>query len=303
VRNALASLILFVATLLAPLFAAHAQTGKRSRSDRDINAIGHREILHGQERTFIPSPDKERDRGAQYLAAFQRSGDLILDPEITTYLSALAQSIDRNSDAHMPVTVVVVDSNAVNACTSPGGYQYITRGLLIQAASEGELAAVFAHGLAQTALHVPARQELRQTLLAIFPPAPGTISVFACTSQAPLSLARGVRRADEFDADYFGVQYLYKSGYDPEYYLRFVQRIWPTGQGSAKMPVAFSRFPSVVERLKMLRGEIAAILPPRDPLVVSTAAFDEFQVHLHLLPPMPPEPDEPTLRRLNTSQD
>jgi beta-barrel assembly-enhancing protease len=291
-----ASLVLFAATVLIPLLAAHAQT-RRSKSDRDLNAIGHREIIHGDERKFIGSSDKERERGAKYFAAVERSAKLIRDPEITTYLSALAQSIAGNSDAHMPITVVVVNSNTANACTSPGGYQYITRGLLMQAGNEGEIAAVLAYGIAQTALHLPTRQELRQGLLAFFPHSPATTSVSTCILQAPLSLASGVRWSDELDVDYFGVQYLYKSGYDPEYYLRVVQRLWPTGQNSGNTPVALRRFPPALERLKMLRHEIAAILPPRGPMAVSTSPFDEFRSRLNALPPLPPEPGRPILLR------
>jgi predicted Zn-dependent protease len=108
--------------------------------------------------------------------------------------------------------------------------------------------------------------------------------------------------ADEVDADYFGVQYLYKSGYDPECYLRFVQRIWPARYGSANVPVAFSQFPPALERLKTLRSEIADILPPRGQSVVSTSAFDEFQAHLRKLPSPPPEPDQPILLRPNTEE-
>jgi predicted Zn-dependent protease len=294
--------ILFAATLpLVPLFASHAETIKRSRSDRDINAIGHRDIMHGKERQFITSPEKERELGAQYFVAFERSAKLIRDPEITTYLSALAQNIERNSDAHMPITVIVVDSNTVNACTSPGGYQYVTRGLLVHTETEGELAAVFAHGVAQTALHFPTRQQVRRALLTLVTPMPER-SRSSCTSQSSPPLVSGVRQADEFDADYFGVQYLYKSGFDPEYYLRFVQRIWPAGPGSANVPVAFSQFPPALERLKTLRSEIADILPPRGQSVVSTSAFDEFQAHLHTLPSPPPEPEQPVLLRPTTAE-
>jgi predicted Zn-dependent protease len=133
----------------------------------DVDNIVRSDIVHRKERQFITSPDKERELGAQYFAAFERSAKLIRDPEITTYLSALAQNIERNSDAHMPITIIVVDSNSVNACTSPGGYQYVTRGLIVHTETEGELAAVFAHGVAHTALRFPTRQQVRQALLTV----------------------------------------------------------------------------------------------------------------------------------------
>jgi predicted Zn-dependent protease len=292
---------LFVAALLfVPLFASQAAAVKRSKSDRDINAIGRRDIVHGNERKFITSPEKETQLGAQYFVAVEHSAKLITDREITNYLSELAKKIERNSDAHIPITVVIVDNNTVNACTSPGGYQYITRGLLVHAESEGELAAVLAHGVAQTALHFPTKQQLRQALMTVVTSTQSTIPVFSCTSLSSLALTSGVLPTDEFDADYFGVQYLYKSGYDPECYLRFVQRTWPVGPGSKN--VAFSRFPPTLERLNTVRREIADILPPRTQSIVSTSAFEEFLLHLRNLPPLPPEPDQPALLRPTSEQ-
>jgi predicted Zn-dependent protease len=250
---------------------------------------------------FVASLEKERELGAQYFATVERSARLIRDPEIIGYLTALAQNIERNSDAHMPITVVVVDSKAMNACTSQGGYQYVTRGLLVHMETEGELAAVLSHGVAYTALHSPARQQLRQALITIDTSTPATIPVFTCTSNFPLLINSALLQDDEFDADYFGVQYLYKSGYDPESYLDFVQRIWPADR-SSKGQVAFSPFPPTYARLKTLRKEISDVLSPRGQSVGSTSAFDEFQGHLRRLAPPPPEPDQPVLIRHNSEE-
>jgi len=89
---------------------------------------------------------------SRQLTVFEHSAKLIKDPEITGYLSELAEKFGRNSDAHMPISVVILDTKTVNACTSPGGSQYLTRGLLVHAQSESELAAVLSHGVAKTAL-------------------------------------------------------------------------------------------------------------------------------------------------------
>jgi beta-barrel assembly-enhancing protease len=97
----------------------------------------------------------------------------------------------------------------------------VTRGLLIHTETEGELAAVLAHGVAHTALHSPTKQQVRQALITVVTSTPATIPVFTCISQSSLLITSGVLQTDEFDADYFGVQYLYKSGYVPECYLLF----------------------------------------------------------------------------------
>lgn len=296
------SLTLFAALLtFVPLFCSQAVAVRRSKSDRDINAIGHRNIIRGDERKFIASPEKEKQLGAQFFSSFERSGKLITDSAISNYLSDLVQKIERNSDAAMPITVVVIDDNTVNACTSPGGYQYITRGLLAQAESEGELAAVLAHGIAETALHIPTRQQFRHGLLSLSVPTVfSTVSVFTCTSLSTSALASGASPSDELDADYFAVQYLYQSGYDPQCYLHFVDWIWPSAPGSRN--VAFSLFPPTDERLKMLRKEITDILPLRARMTGSTSAFEEFQRQLHSLPPAPPERDQPVLVRPASDQ-
>ena len=180
-------LALFAAVLTSiPLFCSQAAAARRSKSDRDISAIGRRNIAHGDERKFISAPQKEKQLGAQFFSAFQRSAKLITDSEINKYLSDLAQKIGRNSDSTMPVTVIVVDNNTVNACTSPGGYQYITRGLLAHAKSEGELAAVLAHGIAEAALRLPMRQQLRQSLLSLA--APTVLALWPAVPYPPMNL-------------------------------------------------------------------------------------------------------------------
>ena len=303
------SLALAFAANLSPvsLFASPASSTKRSRSDRDINAIGHRDIVRGQVRKFIGSPEKEKERGAAWAAVVERSTRLIHDPVLTDYLAALVKNLARNSDTQMPITVVVIDSDEVNACTSPGGYQYVTRGLLLQLESEGELAATLAHGIAHSALHSPTVQAVRQALMqvpGVTPARTSPFTWFTCASQTsqPFRTIYGLRQA-EFDADYFGVQYLYKSGYDPDSYVRFVERIWAAplyANGSAML--AFSQLPPASERVKALRGEITDILPQRDEATLSTSAFQEFKEHLHAFQTQHPGPKQPVLRRANSDE-
>jgi len=294
----------FAATLpVVPLFASPAPSTKRSRSDRDISAIGHRDVTNVQDRKFIGLPEEEKKRGAAWAAAVLRSTRLIHDPALTGYLAALAQILARNSDAQMPITVTLIDSDEVNACTSPGGYEYVTRGLLLQLESEGELAAVLAHGIAHTALHSPTIQAVRTVLMQVAGVSPvknSAFTWFTCTS--PQGIIYRVHHA-EFDADYFAVQYLYKAGYDPDSYVRFVQRIWaaPLSANGSDV-VAFGHFPPASERVEALRGEIADILPEQGEATVSSSAFEEFEEHLRAWEIQHPEPKQPTLRRANTDE-
>jgi predicted Zn-dependent protease len=292
----------FAATL--PVFASRAPSIKRSKSDRDINAIGHRDIAHEQDRKFIGSLALEEQRGAAWAAVVERSTKLVDDPALKDYLAELAQHLAQNSDAQMPITVTLVDSDEVQACTSPGGYQYVTRGLLLQLESEGELAAVLAHGIAHTALHTPTIKGIRQALMHVTVPGPVPDSAFTwfmCTTP-PSLIWNAINQVYEFDADYFGVQYLYKAGYDPDCNIRFVERVWPAGSLSGKAAVTINYVPATSERLKALRSEFADILPQRGEGTLSTSAFEQFEQRLHTWQAQHPEPHQPFLRRAETAQ-
>jgi predicted Zn-dependent protease len=302
----LAILLILVSLPLVPLDAAPPSSTKRSRTDRDINAIGQREIVPEQIQKIIGSPEKEKERGDAVALQVQHSNKLIQDPSITGYVAGLAENLARNSDAHVPITVMLIDSDEVNACTAPGGYQYLTRGLLLQLDSESELAAVLAHGIAHSALHTPTVQFWRQLRRDLMQPSGGFSAAksafmwLTCTSSA-LSFFSGARSADEFDADYFGAQYLYKSGYDLDGYTRFVQRIWPAPPSANKTVVlALSQFPPASQRSKAWRHEIAEILPLRSEATVSTSTFENFEERLRFWQkthPAPPAPTQPILRR------
>jgi predicted Zn-dependent protease len=126
-----------------------AQSGKRSRSDRDISAIGHRKIA--QDKNWY-SVEKEKELGDKVSAEYERRVPMLDDPAIVDYVARVAQKVAQNSDAKMPIAVSVIDSDESSALTLAGGHQYITRGLLLRLESEGELASVLARGIAHTAL-------------------------------------------------------------------------------------------------------------------------------------------------------
>jgi beta-barrel assembly-enhancing protease len=283
----------FAAALTAvPLVAWAVSPPKRSRSDKNIDAIGHRKITH--DANFY-SLAKETELGKNLSVEVERSARLLRDPAIAAYVERLAQKIAQNSDADLPITVQVTDSNEVDAFTLPGGYQYVSRGLLLRLESEGELASVLARGVAHTALHSAAREATRNELMkaASIPLIMSGQDVKGSSSSTlavPLTLIKW-KQENELDADYFGLQYLYKAGYDPECFVRFVQRIWPTSPTSVSaIAKAFSTFPPPPERLEALRREVADLLPRRDGSIVSTPEFQEFRERLRTWKPEEPAP-------------
>lgn len=306
VRKSWLPLALVFAVLVFPsaVFGSSTSARKRSKSDRDINAIGQRKIgdVHGN----WYSLEKEKETGARLSATFERSIAILRDPETGAYLDRLAHNIAQHSDAKMPVTVRIIDSEEVYALTLPGGYQYITRGLLLRMDEEGELASVLARGIAHTALRSSMLELSGENLaqIASIPPIfadqnPLVISTSNSEMAIPLVLLR-MRRDQELDADYFGVQYVYKAGYDMECFIRFIQTVWPASFASRGAPLtAFSAFPPLSERLEVLKKETSDILPKRDRAVISTPEFADFQQHLRNLPKPPSINPEPELKRTN----
>ena len=158
--------------------------------------------------------------GAQLSAEYEKSTPLIHDGATQVYLDRLALTISQNSDTQFPITVRVVDSEDSFSLTLPGGYQYVSRGLLLQMENEGEVAAAIARGIAHTSLRSATGLITRANLAR----AANVPVIFGSTTGPPGSstsdkdfmlplIALKHSRDDESAADYFGVQYLYKSGY------------------------------------------------------------------------------------------
>lgn len=269
---------------------------KRSRSDRDINAIGHRDISY---KGNWYSVDKEKQISMQLSVSFENTHPLLQDKTIDAYVNGLAQKLYQNSDAKIPATVRIIDSDDVYAVTLPGGYQYLSRGLLLIVDDEAGLATVLARGIAHTALRSATMDQTRENLMKIATVplilvgnSPGTQD----TSLAVPLTALKFKREDEQDADYFGLQYEYRAGYDPDVFLRTLQTIWSLPQYS-KTSNTFNCFPPLSLRLAALRSEINEILPKDHSGIRSTPGFAEFKKHLLTLAPQKPQSPEPKLIR------
>jgi len=225
----------------------------------------------------------------------EKSSQFVVDPSITAFVERVAQNVERNSDKHMPITIKLIDTEEAKAFTLPGGHQYITRGLLLRLESEGELASVIARGIALTALRSNTKIATKAEILQLSTiPIPSSGKGGAPNSGVPLAiplLELKARREAELDADYFGVQYLYKSGYDAKCFLDFVARI---GDANKTVPETFSQYPPLPQRLQALQKEIAEMLPKRDGAVISTKEFQEFKDHLQAMKPEGAVPQNPS---------
>jgi predicted Zn-dependent protease len=267
---------------------------KRSKSDRDIDAIGHRQIVN--KGLIFYSPKKETEEGDKLSAVFDHVSPIVRDQPITDYLERVAQRVAGNSDATAAIAVRVVDSDKVEASTLPG-YVYVTRGLLLKMQNEGELASILARGTAHTALRTWARLQTIGFFSQTFIPTIQQTNAGSGPVGAEMNsfLLISWERYFETDADYFGVQYVYKAGYDTDCFLSAIQNASPPD--SDRVAKAFSPFPPLRERLKDIQGEISEILPKRGGAVVSSPEFAEFQERLHSLPPIQSDPMSRGLHR------
>jgi predicted Zn-dependent protease len=220
--------------------------------------------------------------GKQQSTDFEKAVTLLHDPAMTNYVAQLAEKIAQNSDADMPITVQVVGSDEPFAFTLAGGYQYISRGLLVQLDDECELASVLARGIAHTALHTATREATRAQLANI------TSTPLVDSRSSPASGSAGIglpltlvqfRRKRELDADYFGVQYVFKSGYNTQCFIRSVRQLSSAPPVSKSMQ-ALSPLPPLEERVKWIQKEIIDLLPPLDGATISTPEFENFKRRL-----------------------
>jgi len=268
--------------LILYLFAAPSAVcqSARSKSDADINAIGRRNISQGPN---VYSPEREKELGNKMASEVEKSEKFITDTEIIAYVHKVATKVEQNSDKHMGITVKLIDSEESKAFTLPGGHQYLTKGLLIRLQNEGELASAIAHEVAHTALRSSTRIATKSMTIQL-----GTPN----SPAAGLPLLNLKETHDsEFDADFFGVQYVYKAGYNTQCFLDFVEL---TGDRNKGVPANLNSFPPVTQRLQSLEKEIAEMLPKRDGAVVSTTEFQEFKDRLQGLKPaiVPSEPTQ-----------
>src|SRR3989442_909875 len=199
-------------------------------SKADVEAIGNRGVGKG---VNFYSLEREMALGKSLAQEVERSSKLIDDPVVTEYVNRVGQNLVRNSDAKVPFTIKVIDSDEVNAFALPGGFFYVNSGLILHAQEESELAGVMAHEIS----HVTARHgtknatkgELMQLstipLILLGPGGWAGYGIYQGLNLAiPITYLKFNRDAER-EADFLGLQYMYKAGYDPNSYITFFERI------------------------------------------------------------------------------
>ena len=255
-------------------------------SKEDVEAIGNRKV--GKGANFY-SLEKEIALGKQLAQEVERSSKLIDDPVVTEYVNRVGQNLVRNSDARVPFTIKVIDSDEVNAFALPGGFFYVNSGLILRAQQESELAGVMAHEIS----HVTARHGTKNAtkgqilqlatipLVLLGPAGLAGYGLYEGLNIAlPLTFLKFSRDAER-EADFLGLQYMYKAGYDPNSYITFFERIQADEKRRpGTIPKVFSTHPPTPERIENAQKEIARILPAKQEYIVTTSEFDSVKARL-----------------------
>ncbi len=287
--------------------------GVKPGSEKDVDAVGNRKVGSG---VNLYSLEREIALGKQAAQEVERSAKMIDDPVVTEYVNRVGQNLVRNSDAKVPFTIKVIDSDEINAFALPGGFFYVNSGLILRADEEAELAGVMAHEIA----HVAARHGTRQaTKGQIMEWATIPLIVFGPVGWAGYGLYEGLNlaiplgflkfnRDAEREADYLGLQYMYKAGYDPNAFVSFFEKIEAEERRRpGSIPKVFSTHPPTPERVQKAQQEIATILPAKEEYIVSTSEFDTIKARLGKIEhrnklEQKKQGDKPTLRTRTEQQ-
>lgn len=285
-----------------------AQQPKIEKGSRDdIDAIGNRDI-GGRGLGNWYSLEREIRMGKEYAQMIDSSAKLVQDGAVTEYVNRIAQNIVRNSDAKVPFTIKVIDASEINAFALPGGFLYLHSGLLLAADEEAELAGVIAHEVA----HVAARHAMRQMTRATFANIASIPLIFvgggvgyAARSAAgiglPISFLKFSRGFEE-EADYLGLQYMYKAGYDPQSFMSFFEKIQAKEKKKpGTLSKVFASHPAIESRITRSQEQIDKKLPPRPQYVVTKSEFDDIRTRVAAIERRhritDAKDDRPTLRR------
>jgi predicted Zn-dependent protease len=296
--------------------AAPAQTPPIAQQDdpnvkpgtkEDVNAIGNRNVGHGLN---FYSLEREIALGKQVAADVNRQAKFIDDPVVVEYVNRVGQNLVRNSDAQVPFTIKVIDSDVLNAFALPGGFFYVNSGLILRADEESELAGVMAHEIA----HVCARHGTKTaTKGEIIQLASIPAMIFIPYGWAGYGIYQGMNlaipltflkftRDQEREADYLGLQYMYKAGYDPNSFVSFFEKVEAMEKKQpGTIPKVFSTHPPTPDRIESAQKEISTILPARSEYIVSTSEFDVVKRRLMAIElnqkVKDSDPSKPSLRK------
>jgi peptidase M48-like protein len=280
----------------------------------DVSAVGNRDIgARGMGNWY--SVDTEIKMGKSYSMEIEKSTKFITDPVVLEYVNRVGQNIVKNSDCKVPFTIKIIDSDEINAMALPGGFFYVNSGLILNADEEAELAGVMAHETAHVCAHHAVREQTRMnyaqlsTIPLIFIGGWTGYGIYEAAGLAiPMTFLK-FSRDFEAQADYLGVQYMYRAGYDPQAFISFFEKVQALEKRKPGLVAkAFADHPQTPDRILHSQEEIARILPARDEYTVTTSEFDDIKARLARIENKrrlvdTKDKNKPSLRRASTGSN
>jgi predicted Zn-dependent protease len=281
--------MLVIALGIALTLATSVVTYAADRRHGDIENIGNRDItgrVWGIFPNFV-SLEREIQIGQQVAAEFEQTAKLIEDPVVSDYVDRLGQNLVKHSDAKVPFHIKVVDTDEVNAFAFPGGFFYVNKGLILAADNESELAGVMAHEISHVcARHATARMTKGYVLQFASIPAlfvGGYWTQMLIYNGLGLGInleLLGITRESEKEADQLGIQYLWNTGYDPNAFVSFFEKLQAEEKSKpGKLSGFFRTHPYTEDRIALAMDE-ERYLPEKDNYIVNTSEFDRVKARL-----------------------
>jgi predicted Zn-dependent protease len=263
------------ATLAVPVTFA-------DKKEKDPEEIGNRDVGKG---VNFYSIEKEIGLGKQMAQEVERQAKIVNDPVISEYVNRIGQNLVRNSDAKVPFTIKVIDSEEINAFALPGGFFFVNTGILLNADNEAEMAGVMAHEIGHVAARHGTRQATRGEIAQIGSIVPlialGGMAGYGIYQAMGLAVPLGFlrfSRSFESEADMLGIQYMYKAGYDPGAFVDFFEKVQSQEKRKpGTMSKLFSSHPPTDDRIKHSQEIIQQQLKSKPEYVVSTSEFEDVK--------------------------
>ena len=296
------SVLIVLCLTLLPTYAAQDKP-----RNADIENIGRRDINAGN--VNFTSLADEVALGRRLATALEQQAAVIDDSAVNSYVDRIAQNLAGNSDTKVPITVKVLKAKEINSVALPGGFIYVNTGAILAAENEAELAAIMAYAIAHVAARHGTENAAKGTLLNTSATQaisrgnrqPGIPQAAQLGSAA--SLLRSSRQ-DVEEADYLGIQYLYKAGYNPNAAVTMLQKLQAeealkSASTAAAIPAAstnagqsyaasstqpsslfFRTHPETADRIENVRRNIVLLLPQRDRSISTDPEFEQIKMRI-----------------------
>src|SRR5262249_41263215 len=255
--------------------------------NEDPEMIGKRNINKGLWGKLAAGTESEVKMGRMLAAQVDKEAKFVDDPIITEYVNRVGQNIVLHSDAKVPFTIKVIDSDEVNAFALPGGFFYVNQGLILAADNEAELAGVMAHEIAHVAARHTMENERKMQLMdygmlaGILLGGPIISNVLYngagfFEGMAFLKFSRGA----EEEADKLGVQYMWAAGYDPGAMATMFEKLEAKNKKKpGSVAKLFQDHPAPADR-RASAIALAARFPEKEEYVISSSEFQRVKNRL-----------------------